>query len=376
MRESSGTQVSQTFELYRRLVLQTRDLGRIRVYRSLYIDELSAHLRRLGGVHLWLGILLVAVAWVIVGGDQTAPWARVLTLLSLAIIAYIVSLETFGGMYADIWILLDSSAENRVYTLVARRVCNRITAFLGLPVVVVLMILLGSFQIHIAVAVATVFVSVAILGFSGSSVTWLLKHFKDYYRIAAAFVGRKTVIVRTTEELVADVCSLLQESHLLPPQVDALVQLADSDLRRAESRIELTGLGLSAVAILVAVFFSQEMSGLLINGTHLVDEFARIFGHVIVNSLSLSNPLNVLFTKTLYVVIWFFCINALIGLGFLLLRSLLNVYFGYYRPAHALQQSLILLNTSSAQPPQASIQNVLNTARRLLRALLGFYDHH
>lgn len=356
------------FDTYRRLVRESRELGRIRVRQSLYVAELGSRIKSFGGVHLWVGIVVLSAVGLVALGSQSARWLTVLGWCSIVILSYAATLTSVAGIWADLSIIIrGQSLEDWAYDVAARTVCNRFTMLIALPALILLVALLGIFSPSTAHKIVVIMGMLALIGFVGLQLNWTLKHFRDYTRIVAAVLGRETVVTLTTEELVAGICNSIQKADVSRSRISSLSRLAETDIRRAEFRLELANLTLALGAIFVSILLSQQLVKILGSAFRLVNEFLRSFSQTGGGLLMLSGQLRWLFVEGLYIVMWLFAVNILIGIGFLLSRSLLSIYFSYYRPAQALHQALIIMEHNNPKAPRTPVSPRSVPFARLLR---------
>jgi hypothetical protein len=345
MDTSSPTPSEKEFNLYRQLVMQSRQLGRIRVRKSLYAPTLNARIIELLGSSLGAILLVVlAVIGVTMFGLQVGTWSKIISLGSVVILGYAAFLFTIPGNIAELPVLIRKESFEGIYSTPIRKICNRFTLLVIPPVLVIIVALLGVFLPVVGEIIAGIIALLGLSGFFiGNLIVWPWKNIRDYQQVIASLLGKRTTVVRTTDELVVEICHSAKEIGITPMMAQRINNFAEKDLERASTRLEMANLYLAILAVILGILFSDQIVNLLLGMIRYSNQFFLSLAHIGGAVFKNIYWIKWLFEKGLYISVWAYIVNFLLSMGFLFLRELFGVYFSYYRPAYALSQAINIL---------------------------------
>lgn len=346
---------SSVWQLYLQLVDQSREVARIRIRRSLIMDAVGERLNTFGGIWKWgILIFICLVAIVFTQPNPSSPIANWVVLCAISTLSYFLVIVGSPGHYADLQVLRHGRTVQESLYLTTAGAINRVSLWVILPLInSVLLVLIFTLPVA-AYLVAMIFTWTAVISMIVGQFTHTVKNIQDYTDIVLAFRARGPAISRGSSGLVSLFSEKLREKSLQPGVISKLLRLAETDLRRAEVSLEVVNLILACAAILISVLFSDQIAALLTSGATTLNIVLETFARQLASHLRLIGNVQHGLVIISYFVFWWFVFNQIVGLGWLTLRKLTSIYFHFYRPAHILYKSLILLDVD--MPTGTAIQ--------------------
>lgn len=332
-----------------------KEIGQLDIRHSWFIDTLTKRLKPIRGLPGWLTIQLVAAVGFVGFGQLNSDYWEFAALVCGIVLSYTVALHNFSASLCSFYILFGGkAAEERIYPVIIGKMFTFFSAVI-LPALLVISLTILNIKNHTLAHQIFGFIALtSIIIFILNQVPTTSVFITDYLRLIAAAAGRKTNIV-TTREMTSELMKQIIKCKLLPQQTDALLKLAEVDVRHAETKVELLNISLALIAISISILFSEKIIGGVIIAFEVVDRALFVLSQAASDLLTVTTSLKHIVMTFLYVGLWWQVANLIISIIYVGLRALLTPYLSNLRPAYALFQALAL--NLSAPPEEAKIND-------------------